>query len=253
MAFDCHIHVGAAGRGTIAERVRRMLEKLDRHGVDGAVVLPLDGLLSSCHDHAADNDFVTGLCAVVPGRLKAAFCVNPLMGEAALGEIRRCHEVLGLRVLKLHPWLQGFSISSDAMNCVAGLCEELGVAILFHDGTPPYSTPLQVARLARDFPRLQVVSGHCGLNDLWPDAIAAARRYPNYSVGLCGVPHFVMQRAVGQVSPSQITMGSDFFEELEDLLWYRWAVWRSVTMPDVVREEIECRTPVQLFGEWGSE
>jgi uncharacterized protein len=250
MVFDCHIHVGAAGRGTVGERVGRMLEKLDRNGVDGVLVLPLDGLLSNCTDHAPDNDFVAGFCAIAPGRLKAAFSVNPLMGERALAEIRRCRDMLGLRVLKLHPWLQGFSISSDAMNRVAALCEELGVVILFHDGTPPYSTPLQVARVARDFTGLQVVSGHCGLNDLWPDAIAAARRYPNFSVSLCGVPYFVMQRAVEQVPASQITMGSDFFEELEDLLWYRWAVWRSVAMSDPVREEIECRTPVRLFGEW---
>jgi predicted TIM-barrel fold metal-dependent hydrolase len=51
--------------------------------------------------------------------------VNPLMGNSALEEVRRCAVEGGARVLKLHPWLQGFSVSSPEMDAVAGLCREL--------------------------------------------------------------------------------------------------------------------------------
>jgi len=251
MPLDCHIHVGSAGKGTLEERAARLTAMFDRHGIGGALVLPVDGLFSSCLDHAADNDFVSEFCARAPDRLKAAFSVNPLLGDAALQEIRRCCGALGLRVLKLHPWLQGFSVTSDPVDRVARLCEDLGITVVLHDGTPPYSTPLQIARLARDYPGLRVVSGHAGLNDLWPDAVAAARRYPNFNLCLCGVPYYVMQRVVAEVPPSQVCVGSDLFEDSEDLLWYRWAVWRAVAVPQETRDQVENITPRALFGAWG--
>ena len=221
---------------------------MERNGVDAAIVMPLAGLLSNCVDHAADNDFVFEFCQAAPERLLPAFAVNPLFGEKALAEIERCRRELGLRILKLHPWLQGFSIMSDEMNAVAGLCQRLGVTIVFHDGTPPYCTPLQVARLCRDFPGLKVVSGHSGLNDLWRDALAAAQRYPNFYLALCGVTLGQMQFIVDHLGPEQICVGSDMINLNEDLFWYRWGIWRRVDVADEKRDIIEDRTPRVLLG-----
>ena len=134
------------------------------------------------------------------------------------------------------------------MTEVAELCEKLDIVIAFHDGTPPYSTPLQIARLARDFPDLRVISGHAGLNDLWMNALQAAQRYPNYYVCLSGLTMRAMQRIVDEVPAEQICVGSDVFELKEDILWYRWKKFRMLKISEDKRRIIEDETPRKLLG-----
>lgn len=248
MPIDAHIHIGATSATPREERADRLLAMLQRYGIDAAIVLPLEGLFSSCFDHPADNDFVRAFCRRAPERLIPAFTVNPLLGDKALDEVRRCRNEHGLRILKLHPWLQGFSISSAEMNAVAALCEELDITIVFHDGTPPYCAPLQVARLCRDYPALRVVSGHSGLNDLWPDALAAAKRYRNFYLCLCGLAAWPVQQIVAEIPPEQICVGSDWINDTEDVFWYRWNLWRRIPVPAEVRGIIEDETPRRLMG-----
>jgi len=248
MRIDAHTHVGSALKDDMKGNAGRFIEMLDANDIDAAVVLPLDGLLSNCVDHKTDNDFIFEFCNMFPDRLFPGFCVNPLNGDAALDEIKRCKNELGLNLLKLHPWLQGFSISSEEMDAVAELCQKLEINIVFHDGTPPYCTPLQMARLCRDYPLLKVVSGHSGLNDLWSDAIAAAKRFSNYYLCLCGLPLGPMQRVINEVRPEQICVGSDFINLAEDVLWYRWSVWRKTTISDETRQIIESTVPMNLLG-----
>ena len=250
MVIDFHIHQGAwGGVRNKNDRPEGTLERLARFGVDGALVMPFAGLFSNCFDHPSDNDSVYDYCREFPDRLFAAFSVNPLMGAAALDEIKRCRDMHDSRVLKLHPWLQGFSVTSGEMDAVARLCEKLAVAIIFHDGTPPYSTPLQLARLCRDFPGLKVVSGHGGLSDLWQEAVAAGRRYPNYYVCICG-PHLAAAQALADSLPAgQLCFGSDLSTSDADdsLLWYRWRGFRALSLPAGKREIIERITPLDIM------
>ena len=250
-AIDMHSHFGSWGGDRNPEDTpERTLELLARHGVDGALIAPLAGLFSSCVDHRPENDEIFRYCGSAPGRLFAAFAVNPLMGETALNEIRRCKEEHNARVLKLHPWLQGFSITSPEMDKVAGLCCELGIAILFHDGTPMYTHPLQCARLCRDFPGLTVIAGHAGLGDLWREAMLAAQRYPDFVLCLCGPREAAMREIVETIRPEQLCVGSDIFTaELNDpVMWFRWRSFRAVEMPAHTRRIVEYETPARIVG-----
>jgi predicted TIM-barrel fold metal-dependent hydrolase len=248
MSVDFHLHIGPKPGESSEQRAEVLCRTMDQFGVSEALVLPLAGLFSSCADHASDNNFVHQFCRLRPERLIPAFTINPWTGEKALDEIRRCHRELGSKLLKLHPWLQGFSIATDQMNAVAALCEELGIPILLHDGTPPYSAPLQLARLCRDFPKLRVVSGHAGLNDLWHDALLGAKRHKNFFLCFCGTAGFPIQRILEEVPASQICIGSDWINGTEDVFWYRWQLWRSLQMPPEVRHTIENITPNIILG-----
>ena len=244
MAIDMHTHPLLSYDPADAER---LLKILDANHVDRIVVITRDGLRSNCMDHPAINDGIYGFCRKNPERFLPAFTINPLFGQKAVDEIRRCREKFGISLLKLHPWLQGFSLASSHMDRVAAMCRELGITIIFHDGTPPYATPCQLARLCRDFPELKIISGHAGLNDLWYDSLLSARRYQNFHICLCGVAVSQMQRIVDQVAPEQICVGSDFIDLAEDSLWYPWQQWRRVEMPDKVRDIIENKTPKKLL------
>ena len=249
--IDFHSHYsGWAGQMSPEDTPARTLRMLDEAGVDGLLISPMFNLFSHCPVCRPENDAIVRYCSEAPDRLFAACTVNPFDGQKALDEIRRCREEHGTRVLKLHPWLQGFSVCTPEMNPVAELCQELGIAILFHDGTPVYTHPLQIARLCRDFPALKVVAGHAGLSDLWHEAVLAAQRYPEYYLCLCGPRERAMRIIIENVPARQLCIGADFSTSDNDdaVLWFRWRSFRELDLPADVREAIEYHTPARLLG-----
>lgn len=251
MAIDFHTHYARWGGSRLPEDTpERTLELLSRQDINGALISPLMGVFSTCADPKPENDEIFEYCEQAPGRLFAAFSVNPLFGRPALDEIMRCKHEHDARVLKLHPWLQGFSVSSPEMDAVAALCERLDIAILFHDGTPVYCHPLPMARLCRDFPGLTVIAGHAGLGDLAREAILAAQRYPNFVLCFCGPRELVMREMVDTIRPEQLCVGSDIFtsDYNEAVLWFRWASFAAVEMPERTRRIIEHETPARILG-----
>jgi predicted TIM-barrel fold metal-dependent hydrolase len=114
-----------------------------------------------------------------------------------------------MKGLKLHPWLQSFSLSHPAVEPILRRAGELGMPVLFHDGTPPYSTPLQIASVAERVPGTPVILGHSGLDDLWEDAILAARRHRNIFLCLCSLSAGAIREIIRRVPPERLLFGSD--------------------------------------------
>lgn len=249
--IDFHSHYSQwGGQLSPDDTPQRTLRMLAEHGIDGLLIAPMMNLFSNYTDCAPENDAIHKYCSQAPDRLFSAFTVNPFDGQKALDEIRRCREEHGSRVLKLHPWLQGFSVCTPEMDPVAELCQDLDIAILFHDGTPVYSHALQMARLCRGFPALKVVAGHAGLGDLWHEAMLAAQRYSNFYLCLCGPRERAMRIIIENVPARQICVGADFSTSDKDdaVLWFRWRSFRELSIPADVREMIECHTPADLLG-----
>jgi hypothetical protein len=224
----------------------RYLEVMDRYRIDVSVVLPLDGLF---FDDRSTNDEVASWCADSDGRLVPFCTVNPREPDAA-AEIERCYTDLGARGVKFHPWLQGFHPNEP---CVYPVCEkaaELGIPVLFHDGTPPYSTPLQIATLAARFPTLQVVLGHGGLYDLWPEAAAAAARYPNLHLCMTSLHPYAMKRLLAAVPAAQVMFGSDgglAGADRHDYVDDRWRMLRELGLGGEEMDAICAGNPLALL------
>jgi predicted TIM-barrel fold metal-dependent hydrolase len=219
---------------------------MDKYRIDVSVVLPLDGLF---FDDRTTNDEVAQWCADSDGRLVPFCTVNPREPDAA-DEITRCRTELRARGVKFHPWLQGFHPNEPCLVPVCETAAELDMPMLFHDGTPPYSTPLQIAALAARFPDLQVVLGHGGLYDLWPEAVAAARRYPNVHLCMTSLHPFAMQRIIDHVPTSQLMFGSDGGLASTDRHAYvedRWRMLRELGLDDAGLDAICARNPLALL------
>lgn len=208
MIVDCHTHApGGRSFGLSTFPVSDLLAAMDSAGIDKAMVYTSDGFF---FDFVACNNELHAFVQQCPERLIAGPTVDPRFTEAAITEMRRCRLELGMKgALKLHPWLQGFSPVEPLMDPIAEAALELGMAIMMHDGTPPYSTPLQVAALAARFPSLTVILGHSGLRDLWQEALAAAKRYPNIVLCLCGTLPLGIERIVAEVDPHRLLFGTD--------------------------------------------
>jgi predicted TIM-barrel fold metal-dependent hydrolase len=248
--IDFHVHQPTAREASSGEKypygAAEYVAAMDELGIELSVVFTFDGL---AHPSPAANDALAEWVAEAPDRLVAFGTVDPLSADAPR-ETERCLTDLGMRGLKFHPWIQGFCPHQPFMDPIAEVAADHGVPILFHDGTPPYSTPLQIAALARRHPRLPCVLGHGGLHDLWREAIVAVTRTPNLHVCLCATPNIGMREVARRCPPDRLLFGTDAGlaePALQAFVAERVREVRSLAIPDELRRAMLFDNPRRLL------
>jgi predicted TIM-barrel fold metal-dependent hydrolase len=210
MIIDTHSHVcdehwPPEGKRGLSNT--EFVEAMDIYGVNKAWILPATGLVK---DFKAGNDTVYEFTKKYPDRLERFFTVSPIYSELVVDEIKRCVEVMGFKGIKLHPWLQSFSVTFNIVNRIIEESIKYNLPVLFHDGTPPFSDSLQIANLAELYPEAKIILGHSGLHDLYRSAIAAAKRHKNIYLCICANSIGDTRQIVKEVDNSRILFGSDF-------------------------------------------
>jgi uncharacterized protein len=205
--IDFHVHEPSRGTpgGARPYEAAEYAAAVAELGIELSVVFTFDGLLRPAPEH---NDSVAAFAADAPGRYEHFATVDPRAPDAP-AELERCLTTLGAKGLKLHPWLQGFHAHGRFLDGVCEVAAAHRAPILFHDGTPPYSAPLQIAALARRHPGTAFVLGHGGMHDLWREAIAAVQENPNVHVCMCATPTYAMQEIVRRCPLDRIVFGTD--------------------------------------------
>jgi predicted TIM-barrel fold metal-dependent hydrolase len=206
---DFHTHAPAwkttSWLSGAAFTVEDFCEFMDGSGIATAVVLSYDGLFEPSDEaNRRLGEFVNSR----PDRLVGFGTVNPRTPDAA-AQMERCFTEFGLRGLKLHPWLQGFSMHEACLDPIGEVLAAHAGVVLCHDGTPPYSTASQIAAFARRHPRVPVVLGHAGLHDTWREAIASVRETENLFICLSGIPPYAARRVISECPPDRVLFGSD--------------------------------------------
>ena len=199
--IDFHVHQPAAD----AYDPTAYSDFVESLGIERSVTFTFDGLRQP---GAEANDSLAAFVAAGGGHFVAFANVDPNEPDAA-GEIHRCVREHGMRGVKLHPWVQGFSMYTPGLDPVCEAAAELGIPVIFHDGTPPYSAPLQLATLARRHPKTAIVLGHGGLHDLWREAWAAVESTANVHVCLCATPPYAMHALIARCPLERILFGTD--------------------------------------------
>ncbi len=250
MVIDAHIHFTMPLSAGVDEARRAMGEELEliaEAGVDGATGSLIDPLYSNCDAHSQYNDFFAETSKGFEGRFWPWCVVNPVNHDAA-DEVRRCYEVLGMKALKLHPWLQGFSCSDDYCNPVFEVCAELGMPINLHDGSPPYASTPACGEVARRYPEAKVVLAHAGLNDQWRQARDLACELPNVYLTMSGPSMLAMQSIVDSVPAERLMYGSDYGAGGVSLIHYRLHKIQQLEMDDRTRKMVLGETALRLLG-----
>ena len=247
MIFDAHTHWSPTDHSEPAAGAADWLATWARFGIDGGVVMPLQGLMSDLWLQS-DNDRVAAVCACSGGRMIPFCSVNPTLGKEAIAEFRRCVEVLKCRGLKLHPWLQGISPSTKEVDELCEMAGEFGVPVMFHDGTPCYALPSQMALLARRHPQTTIILGHCGLFEHWREAIAAMNHAENLWGCLCSPYPAALREIVGHCDLSRLMWGSDLGFGPAYHIEYRLGQMNSLGLSDDQREAIFSRNSARLYG-----
>jgi predicted TIM-barrel fold metal-dependent hydrolase len=208
---DAHAHIMLGGYGSLPPHSPdAVLEDFARYGISKAWFSSVDALVAnSLEIHRRTNDVM----AELQNRHRPAFVglatLHPRGGDESARELERAVSELGLRGLKLHGWLQPVSCVDPVLEPIFDVANRRGLPVLFHDGTPPFTSSLQIGWLAERYPDCAMILGHGGLKDLAITAAQCARRYPNVYLQTCATTLLSLRRALELAGPQKILYGSD--------------------------------------------
>ena len=143
-----------------------------------------------------------------PKRIIGFARLNPHLREAALEELDRAINKLGLKGVKLHPALQEFKPNDDVVHPILSLAAKRRLPVIFHSGTAPYSLPKMFSDVAETYPELTIILGHSGLEH-WPEALEVMRRHENIILETSGLPLKGLREVVKE-DALRVLFGSDW-------------------------------------------
>ncbi len=131
------------------------------------------------------NDAVVEIVRAHPDRFVGVASVDLLRPMAAVRELRRCVRELGMRALRVLPWLWNLPPSDRRYYPLYAECVELGIPFCLQVGHTGPMCPSEPGRpipyldeVALDFPELVIVGGHIGYP--WTaEMISLATKYEN--------------------------------------------------------------------------
>lgn len=146
------------------------------------------GLISAWHGPQGvliSNDEVAGWVNEYPDRLAGICSVDLARPMDAVRELRRCVEELGMKGLRVLPWLWNLPPDDRRYYPLYAECVELGVPFCLQVGHTGPLGPSEPGRpipyldhVALEFPELVIVGGHIGYP--WTaEMISLATKYPN--------------------------------------------------------------------------
>lgn len=246
----------------------KAMEPVDKAIVFGIARMPGDEDRLSTSIPWADNvnDATATFVKHAPDKLIGFCSVHPDAPDA-LEEIERSVHDLGLRGLKLGPNYQRFEPLSPRAKAVYAKAQEMGLPILFHQGTSPvrtapirYAHPLIMDEIAMEFPELRIVMAHLG-HPWQPDTIVVIRKHPHVYADISGLFYrpwsfySALRLAVEWDVMHKLLFGSDFpvttpQETMDALLSVNDVVKGSglPTIPEEALHAIIHRNSLELLG-----
>jgi uncharacterized protein len=236
MLIDCHVHMfsehelreaGDApmvamerfGRDTApVRRPEQTVAEMAEAGIDKGVLLPMP---TPNLDVKRNNDEIATWVRDHPEAFLCGFgSVNVHDNFAAVQEIERCANQLGLRGLKFHPPAQAFYPNDASMYPIWEACVAHKLPVLIHTGTTwwgfskiKYARPETIDEIACDFRDLVIIMTHWG-QPWWEENMAVAWRHPNVYFDISGygprqVPERYLKMA-GTVLQDKALFGTDY-------------------------------------------
>ncbi|HEY3298021.1 MAG TPA: amidohydrolase family protein [Armatimonadota bacterium] len=208
--FDIHTHIGELPEGEeeLWEFARDHHMRIAISSFDQANEFTQQPDFRKCVEY---NDRAIELAKRFPGLIFPFCFVNPLYGEKAISEIRRCVGDHGMVGIKL--WLG--RVCTDPS--VAPIIEEaisFGVPVLHHswireEMLAGESSPYDIAELGRRYPQLTVIMAHMGYR--WRQGVAAIKDVPNVVTDCSGGDPEAgqIEYAVSMLGADRVFYGSD--------------------------------------------
>jgi len=178
LIIDSHAHIGFSHKQypLYIRTLKRMVEVMDRFGIDQACVSSLKGIQ---YDYREGNREVKREIEAFPGRFIPFCVVHPRDWRYAADELRTCITEWGWKGLKLHPVDQSFPADCLSAKNIVALAAELNIPVAIHSSMDNCSSPERIGRLAAEFPGVTFFMVHMGKMLYWTDALEEAIKNPN--------------------------------------------------------------------------
>lgn len=249
MIIDTHTHMTDGGWPPQSNKhlsAADMVAVMDRHGIGEMWISSETGL---ARDFVPANRRLAAFMAEYPERFVGYVTVNPNYHELVEPEIRDCIENHGFKMIKLHPWLQAFSVHLPVVHRIMELAEEYGVPVMFHDGTPPYSDTLQVAALADAHPGVDIILGHAGMFDSYRAAIEAANTHERVWLCICGTIVGDTRVILKEARRDRLLFGTDYgASDRENLVVDRLKIMEYACGDDALFQDVMRNNALRLMG-----
>jgi len=210
MIVDAHVHTGGYHNYSTED----VLRLADRAGFDKIFATDIIALQ---YDMVEGNQQLANDMRRHPDRIIGYATISSArFGKQAVDEVRRCHEVYGMRGLKIVHQVVGLgsyqlltTLNEPAMYPIVAAAADLGMVILAH------STPEECAGLLDAVPNAKILMAHSGgcptaLGD-WFRAIEVARHYPNLYLDTASsqIDMGYVEAMVAGVGAERVIFGTD--------------------------------------------
>jgi hypothetical protein len=181
-----------------------LLKSMNENHIDKSILVPQDPMTAVYNTEG--NDYITEIFKKSPERFYRFAVANPWYGEKSVAELRKRLKE-GFNGVYFKSTVQGFVINDEIVYPLIEQCEEFGVPVYFHTGTPALALPFHVLFLARRFSKVNFILGHMGAYDFVGDAYASAELEKNiYLDTSWGLTLFM--RTVAEKFSTQAVFGS---------------------------------------------
>ncbi|RSM65249.1 hydrolase [Kibdelosporangium aridum] len=195
--------------------VDRLLDVLDRSGIERAVIcaggtIPLDTLSRQLVEGGhvetdADNDVVFLAGESSGGRLVPCYFANPHRGtKPYLADGKDFHG------LEISPAVHGIPLTDDRVAELVDIAGEFGHSVYTVCIDRPGCGVADLAALARRFPAVPFVMGHCGIGNIDYHGIELVAAVPNVHVETSGGYSTVARAAIDRLGPARVLFGSEY-------------------------------------------
>lgn len=199
MIIDSHNHMGK--RKGVDFPAESMIEWMDKAGVDACLV--------TSQVEAINNDYIAEMQLKFKNRIFGYAVVNP-WDYIAEEELERCFRDLNLYGLKLNPLRHGFALDRHSIvDPLFEICERYDKPILVHGQSDMFNMPGKFDEMAETFPNVKIILAHIGEPDAIDAAIRVVNRRENVYVDTAGIQLSTLKRAVNEIDPNKILMGTD--------------------------------------------
>lgn len=208
----------------------KLVEYMDRYGVDVACLLPESMMDTTGYaTRWSTNGYIAAVCEKYPDRFILQANVGPILHRGiknANWELEYLVKERNCKVVKFYPPEDTY-INDPQLWPFYEKVNELGITLTIHTGyvwVPPgkakYCLPIQVDEVATDFPEMPIIAFHAG----WPychDLNLTAATHPNVYISLSlimawwfNAPYrlaHIIGEAIQFAGADHVVWGTDFF------------------------------------------
>ena len=244
----------AKGYGIEEHDIDDMVALMDENGIDAAVMQGRD--IETTFDWFMANDEVAAAAERTNGKVIGYAGIDPHKGMAAVREVTRCVEHLGLRGVSMDPYMHKIPADHRLFYPIYSKCCELTIPVVLTSGwayrmpgvVVDDASPRHVDRVATDFPELKIVLSHGGYPYV-REIITLAHRHENVYFEFSGMEHRMGSHeyveAANTLIPDKVLFASAFPFFGFDTMLARYA---QLEFTPEVREKVMGKNAAALLG-----